>query len=328
MFRRIIAACTVILGLMTLPALAEIELKFATDSGDRDSPSGQALASWAKAIEDGSNGEIKVRVFYQNELGGQLEVFDLFVAGEVDMMLSWPSTSYDKRIGILNTPYMVTSWEDAFEAYKPGGWVNGVLNVVFNDIGLKYFGAWPEGFSGVATRGAYATDITGAANIKVRTPPLFPFPQILESMGYQTAAIDWGEVYTSIQTGVVDGDAGNVIYWDYEYFRDVLDYYVRTKHTFVTGNLLANLKAFNELSPEYQKLVEQTAIAVMRKQFDDARATDQKYVDLAVAGGMKYFELSDEQIAPIAAKVRTEVWTQMEPDVGKEIMDLIRSKVK
>lgn len=328
MIRKILSASAIILGLMTAPALAEIELKIATDSGDRDSPSGQAIANWAKAIEEGSNGEISVRVFYQNELGGQLEVFDLFVAGEVDLMLSWPSTSYDKRIGILNAPYMVTSWEDAFEAYKPGGWVNGALNVVFNDIGLKYFGAWPEGFSGVATRGSYATDIAGAKDIKVRTPPLFPFPQILESMGYQTAAIDWGEVYTSIQTGVVDGDAGNVIYWDYEYFRDVLDYYVRTKHTFVTGNLLANLESFNALSPEFQDLIESTALVEMSKQFEDARATDQKYVDLAIADGMEYFELTDEQIAPIAEKVRAEVWSQMEPDVGKDIMDLIRANVK
>ena len=325
MFGKFLSASAVALGLMALPALAEIELKIATDSGDRDSPSGQAIANWAKAIEEGSNGEIKTRVFYQNELGGQLEVFDLFVAGEVDLMLSWPSTSYDKRICILNAPYMVTSWDEAFEAYKPGGCVNGALNVVFNDIGLKYFGAWPEGFSGVATRGAYSTDIAGAAKIKVRTPPLFPFPQILESMGYQTAAIDWGEVYTSIQTGVVDGDAGNVIYWDYEYFRDVLDYYVRTKHTFVTGNLLANLESYNALSPEYQALIENSAVAEMSKQFADAQTTDQKYVDLAVADGMKYFELTDEQIAPIAAKVRAEVWTQMEPDVGKEIMDLIRA---
>jgi TRAP-type C4-dicarboxylate transport system substrate-binding protein len=325
MLGKFLSTSALALGLMASPALAEIELKIATDSGDRESPSGQAIANWAKAIEDGSNGEIKTRVFYQNELGGQLEVFDLFVAGEVDLMLSWPSTSYDKRIGILNTPYMVTSWDEAFEAYKPGGWVNGALNVVFNDIGLKYFGAWPEGFSGVATRGAYATDLAGAANIKVRTPPLFPFPQILESMGYQTAAIDWGEVYTSIQTGVVDGDAGNVIYWDYEYFRDVLDYYVRTKHTFVTGNLLANLESYNELSPEHQKLIEDSAVAEMSKQFQDAQTTDQKYVDLAKAGGMEYLELTDEQIAPIAEKVRAEVWTQMEPDVGKEIMDLIRA---
>lgn len=326
MIRKMFAATALSVAMMTSAAFAEIELKIATDSGDRSSPSGIAIANWAKAIEDGSGGEISVKVFYQNELGGQLEVFDLFVSGDVDLMLSWPSTSYDKRIGILNTPYMVTSWEEALDAYRPGGWANGVLNTVFNDIGLKYFGAWPEGFSGVATRGTYATDVAGAKNIKVRTPPLFPFPQILSSMGYQAAAIDWGEVYTSIQTGVVDGDAGNVIYWDYEYFRDVLDYYVRTKHTFVTGNLLANLESYEALSPEHQQLIQDAAVAEMTARFGVAQAEDQHYVELAVADGMEYIELTDEQLAPIMDKVRAEVWPQMEPDVGKDIMDLVRAQ--
>ncbi|WP_432640025.1 TRAP transporter substrate-binding protein DctP [Albidovulum sp.] len=327
MFRRIFSTAAFLAAFAATAASAQIELKFATDSGDRDSPSGKALAAWANAVKDGSNGEIDVKVFYQNELGGQLEVFDLFVAGEVDAMISWPSTSYDKRIGILNTPYMVTSWDEALDAYKPGGWANGVLNTVFNDIGLKYFGAWPEGFSGVASRGSYALDLDSAKGMKVRTPPLFPFPQILESMGYQTAAIDWGEVYTSIQTGVVDGDAGNVIYWDYEYFRDVLDYYVRTKHTFVTGNLLVNLETYEELTDEQKKLVEETAIATMEAQFVAAKAEDEHYVQLAVESGMEYFELTDEQLAPIVEKVRAEVWPQMEPDVGKDVMDLIRAEV-
>jgi TRAP-type C4-dicarboxylate transport system substrate-binding protein len=327
MLNKIFAATVLSAALATSAAVAQTELKFATDSGARDSPSGAALAEWARAVEEGSNGEIEVKVFYQNELGGQLEVFDLLVAGEVDAMISWPSTSYDKRIGILNTPYMVTSWDEALEAYRPGGWANGVLNTVFNDLGLKYFGAWPEGFSGVATRGGYSTDLAGAEGLKVRTPPLFPFPQILESMGYQTAAIDWGEVYTSIQTGVVDGDAGNVIYWDYEYFRDVLDYYVRTKHTFVTGNLLVNLETYESLTDEQKQLIETAAVAVMEARFGAAQAEDQHYVDLAVESGMEYFELTDEQMAPIVAKVREEVWPQMEPDVGKDIMDLIRAEV-
>lgn len=328
MFKSFFSAVVFGTALAATAASAEIELKFATDSGDPGSPSGIALAAWANAVKEGSNGEIDVKIFYQNELGGQLEVFDLFVAGEVDAMISWPSTSYDKRIGILNTPYMVTSWEEALDAYKPGGWANGVLNNVFNDLGLKYFGAWPEGFSGVATRGAYATDVAAAANIKVRTPPLFPFPQILNAMGYQSAAIDWGEVYTSIQTGVVDGDAGNVIYWDYEYFRDVLDYYIRTKHTFVTGNLLVNLETYDSMSDEHKQLIEDAAVVIMEARFQAARDEDQHYVDLWEQSGKEYFELTDEQLAPIAAKVRAEVWPQMEPDVGKEIMDLIRAQVQ
>ena len=75
------------------------------------------------------------------------------------------------------------------------------------------------------------------------------------------------------KTGVVDGDAGNVIYWDYEYFRDVLDYYVRTKHTFVTGNLLVNLKTYENLSDKHKKLIEDAAIATMQAQLKQRKLT-------------------------------------------------------
>jgi TRAP-type transport system periplasmic protein len=309
-------------------AMAQTVLRVATDSGAAGSPSGNAIANWAKAIEEGSDGELQVRVFYQEELGGQLEVFDLFVAGEIDLMLSWPSTSYDRRIGVLNTPYMVTTWEEAFEAYKPGGWVNNVLNVVFNDIGLVYFGAWPEGFNGVATRGRHARNVADASGMRVRVPPFFPYSQTLEAMGYQTASITWGEVYTSIQTGVVDGEAGNVIYWDYEYFRDVLDYYVQTRHNFVTGNLLANAESFARLSPEHQELVRSAAVDEMAKRFETAREEDEHYINLAKESGLEYILPTDEELAALAEVVRAGVWPLMDAEIGPEIMDLIRANAR
>ncbi|MCZ4354609.1 TRAP transporter substrate-binding protein DctP [Roseovarius aestuarii] len=306
----------------------DVELKVTTDSGFPDSPSGMAIAAWAKAIEEGSNGEIEVKVFYQDELGTQLEVFDLLVAGEVDLMLAWPSTTYDKRIGVVTTPFMVSSWEEATDALRPGGWANSIIDEVFAGIGLKYLGAWPEGFAGIATRGKYATTIEGANDIKVRTAPYFPNPESLQAMGYQTEVIEWGETYTSIQTGLVDGDSGNVIYWDYEYFGDLLDYFVHTKHKFGTGSILASKGSFDELSPEHQKLVVDTATQMMEIQFDAAQAEDDRNIARAIDGGMKYIELSEEETAALKEVVRSKVWPLMDENIGSEIMDKIRAHAK
>ncbi len=280
-----------------------IKLKMATDTGSKGSPTGDALDNWAKLIQQktaGTPDEIKINVFYQDELGDQKEVFDLFMAGEVDMMLNWPLTSYDKRMGLRNMPYMFLNWDQAFDAYRPGGWLNKIYNEVHNDQGLTFFGAWPEGFGGVATRGKYATTVEGAKGLKVRVPSNFPNPQTMQALGYQATAITWGEVYTSIQTGVVDGDAGNIIYWDYEYFRDVLTHYTRTKHVFVTGVLSMNTETWEELNPSQQKIVADAALLVMEKQFADAKALDQSYVDKAVAAGMKYIEPTEEELRALA----------------------------
>lgn len=305
-------------------AQAETTLKLATDSGAKGSPSGNAMDRWAKLIEEGTDGEVQVDVFYQNELGSQAEVFDLFVANEVQLTLNWPPTSYDERIGVLYAPYMVFSWEEALEAYRPGGWINDMLGGIYKDLGLKFFGAWPEGFNGVATKGKYAMTPEEASDLKVRVPPFFPMAETMQAMGYQTASIDWSEVFTAIQTGVVDGDAANIIYWDYEYFRDTLDYYNRTKQQFVTGILAMNREAWNSLTEEQQKVVQDAAVTIMEEGFVNARERDQGYVEKAKEAGMTYLEPSEEQLKTLAKPVRAEVWPLMEERFGSEIVDQIR----
>lgn len=300
-------------------------LRLATDSGTKGSPAGDALETWGQLIEEKSNGEIDVKVYYQNELGGQQEVFDLLVAGGVDMMLNWPMTSYDKRIGVIYTPYMTLSWEEAMEAYRPGGWVNELLGDIYADIGLKFFGPWPEGFNGVASRGKYALTVEDAGDLAVRTMTVFPAPQTMQALGYQTAALDWGEVYTALQTGVVDGEAGNVIYWPYEYFSDLLDYYVHTKHFFMTGILTMNMGSYESLDEAHQQAVREAAIEVMDQQFVAAREQDEHYIAKAQEDGMEYFELSDERLAEFARRAREQVWPQMDEELGSEIMDVIRA---
>ena len=131
-----------------------------------------------------------------------------------------------------------------------------------------------------------------------------------------------------MRLAVVDGDAGNVIYWDYEYFGDILDYYVRTKHIFVTGNLIANAQSMKALSQEQQDLIRDAAITLMEEQFAAAKAEDEKYVKLAVEGGMEYFEPSEEDLRPMVEKVRAEVWPLMEADIGSEIVDQMRENAK
>ncbi|SEG34457.1 TRAP transporter substrate-binding protein DctP [Billgrantia desiderata] len=300
-------------------------LRMATDSGTKGSPAGDALERWAQMIEEKSDGEIKVNVFFQNELGGQQEVFDLLVSGDVHMMLNWPMTSYDRRIGVIYTPYMTLSWEEAFDAYSPGGWVNELLGDIYADIGLKFFGPWPEGFNGVASRGKYALTMEDAGDLMVRTMTVFPAPQTMQALGYRTAAIDWGEVYTALQTGVVDGEAGNVIYWPYEYFRDILDYYVHTKHFFMTGILTMNLDVYESLPEAHRQVVAEAAEEIMNQQFVAAREQDEYYIDKAQADGMQYFELSDEQLREFAKRAREEVWPLMARELGEEIVEVIRT---
>ena len=323
--RRTLIAAAAALGLAGAAVAQDATLKLATDSGAKGSPSGDAMDRWAELIEEGTDGAVEVDVFYQNELGGQQEIFDLFVAGDVDLMLNWPTTAYSEKLSVLYAPYMVTSWEEALEAYSPDGWLYGMLGDIYDEMGLVFLGVWPEGFNGIATKGGYAMTVEEAGDMKIRVPPMFPMADAVQALGYQTATIDWGETFTAIQTGVVDGDGANIIYWDYEYFRDTLDYYNRTKQNFVAGILSANAASMEGLSTEQRQVVRDTAVTVMEEAFETARALDESYVEKAKEAGMTYVEPTQEQLEALATAVREDVWPLLEERVGPEIMETIRA---
>lgn len=324
----LVAAFTTITAPISQSAWAsddKFKLTLAADSGDKDSPIGRSMDMWSKLIKERSDGRIRVNVFYQGELGGQQELFDQLVKGNVDMMLTWPQTSYDERIGVNFLPYLVLGWDDAIKAYSQGGWLSQIVDPVYKDIGLKYFGPYPEGFGGIATKGRYATNASQAEGLKVRSQTIFPLPQTINAMGFQAVPIDWSEVYTSIQTGVVDGDSSNVIYWDYEYFRDQLNYYVHSKHNFSSYALIMNGAKWEELDAEDQGIIFNAAQEVIAKQFKDAKAEDDKWIKAAQEAGMEYIEPTTEEMHAWVQVVREQVWPQAEEKLGPEIMAEIRA---
>lgn len=299
-------------------------LVMATESGDRDSVNGKAVQSWADMIQEKSKGRMKVNVFFQGELGGQQELFDQLVKGNVHMMLAWPQTSYDRRIVVNYIPYLVLDWDDALKAYGQDGWVRKVMDPVYDDIGLKYFGPFPEGFGGIATKGRYATTFEQARGIKVRSQPIFPLPQTVQAMGFEAVPIDWAEVYTSIQTGVVDGDSSNVMFWDYQYFRDQINYFVQSSHNFASYSLLMNGETWEKMDAEDRAIVESAAMAVIEAQFKNAKAEDEKWIAAAEKAGIKYIVPSAEEKAAWVERVRKAVWPQIEQALGAEVMSVVR----
>lgn len=93
---------------------------------------------------------------------------------------------------------------------------------------------------------------------------------------------------------------------------------------FVTGVLSMNTESWENLNANQQKIVADAALIVMEKQFTDAKALDQSYVDKAVASGMKYIEPTDEEIRALAKVAREQVWPLMEEEMGSEIVQQLR----
>lgn len=223
---------------------------------------------------------------------------------------------------------MFIEWEDALTAFAPEGWLHGAMTGIYEEQGLTFLGAWPEGFNGVGTKGGAAITIADAQKCKVRVPPVSPFNEIVLALGYQTATVDWGELYSAIQTGVVDGDGANVIFYDLTYFGDVLTDWTHTRQQFLTGILTANSDSFAGLSEEHQEIIASAAREVMEAQFRDARAFDEANIEAWKAKGHNYVVPSDEALAEMKTVVREQVWPVMDKLIGEELMSLVRANAR
>ena len=327
---QIAVICLGVALVVSLPFVAQASDKkykfvLTSEGADRDSFLGKAMRNWAAMMEEKSNGRIKANVFYQGELGGQQELFDQLLKGNYHLMITWPLTSYDERMAVNYIPYLVLGWEGAIKSYGQEGWLRNVVEPIYSELGLKYFGPFPEGFGGIATKGRYATSYEEAQGLKVRSQPIFPLPQTIKAMGFQPVPIDWAEVYTALQTGVVEGDSSNVIYWDYQFFRDQLDYFVHSKHNFSSYSLLMNGQTWEELDEEDREIVASSAQAVIDQQFKEAKAEDEKWIATAQKAGMEYIVPTDQELRAWVERVHTEVWPQVEERLGKETMEVIRA---
>lgn len=305
-------------------ASERVRLSIATESGDMASPHGQAVKRVADLVSENSDGRISMNVFYQGQLGGPQELFDQLVRGNVDLFLGWPQTSYDQRLGVLTLPYLTFDWEDALTAYAKDGWISEAISPILSDMGLEYLGPFPEGFGGIATAKQYATNYEDARGIKLRSAPIYPLPQTIQAMGFQAVPIDWSEVYTSIQTGVVDGDSSNVIFWDYTYFNDLLDYFVHSKHNFSFYTFLMNQQSWNKLSEEDKQIIADAVEVVVNEQFLNARDEDNKWIEKAQQDGMEYIVPTDEELSAWIQRVRADVWTKAEATLGNDLMQAVR----
>src|SRR5690554_1861116 len=127
-----------------------------------DSTVGRSMQMWADLIEERSDGRMTAQVFHQGALGNVSEVFDHMLMGGVDMVITVPQSSYDSRVGVMSLPYLFLDWDEVESAWERDGWMNGIVDPIFSDMGLKSFGLYPYGFTGVATRGDRAVSLNEA----------------------------------------------------------------------------------------------------------------------------------------------------------------------
>ena len=327
--RKILALVLVAVLVLSLGAAATAAPKWTFKMGHPnpvDVPYDKTAHKFADLVSEKTNGQVKINIFPNNQLGDWTETFELISRGVVEMGFQIANAQYDPKLNFAYyMPYVVSDIEEAKKAYAPGGWAFGIIKDLWLEHGIQPLAVYPIGMAGVSLRSMPPApgDPNVPKNMKVRVMPLAACSMTYEALGYIATPIPYAEVYSGIQTGIVDGQQGGPPFQAWS-FRDVNKVWIQYNDFFESWWFAINMDLWNKLSKEDQDVMLKAAQEESEIQWARAEEADEEYRQKLVKEyGWEIVMLSQEQLDAVAGHVRKVVWPKMEEIVGKDLMDRI-----
>ena len=295
--------------------------------GSDTHPTMQAMKAFAKDVDTGSKGKIKVELYPNAQLGGDRELCEGVQMGTIQMAI--PSTSalagFDKRIQVLDLPYLFTTRKAAFDAVD--GELGQKLNSYLAKKGFEVLGYQENGFRHVTNSKRPIKSPADLKGLKIRTMENPMHIAFFKELGANPTPMSWGELYTALQQGTVDAQENPYAMIDDGKFYEVQKYVSETGHVFSYEILIANKKFMDKLPADLRKVVVDAAHKAIMAQRASLEKEEAAFKAKVTKAGLKANELTPEQKKPFVEATK-KVYAQFEKDLGKEIMDIARKVQK
>lgn len=225
----------------------------------RTHPVHKGILEFKKALESKSNGALKVKVFPDGQLGSERELLELLQIGSVAATKVSAATlsNFVPEYNLFGIPYLFRDNEHRFNILE------GSIGKSILEKGSKY---WLRGlcYYDAGSRSFYTKEKRirtpkDLKNLKIRVMNNHMAINMVNAMGGAATPLSYGELYTAIQQGVVDGAENNPPSFVSSNHYEVSKYYTLDQHSSVPDVLLIGTKYWDKLSEEEKVWVQEAA---------------------------------------------------------------------
>lgn len=263
-------------------------------------PDHLGLLAFEKYVESRLGDKYDVQIFPNELLGPSVKVIELVQTGAIDFAVCSTGNleTFDNVYQIFSTPYLF----DSVDAYHKVMEDKDLMSSIYKSTEAAGFESvtWFE----AGTRNFYAkTPIKTPDDLKGKKIRVQQSPtnvRMMDLFGAAAAPMSFGEVYTAIQQGVIDGAENNELALTNNKHGEVAKYYSYNQHQMVPDLLIGNVKLLNSLPPEERKIFDEAAeeaTKVERSQWD---SQIKDAIDQAKSMGVKFI---DTDVEPFKEKV-------------------------
>ena len=310
---RLLAAVGAIALLSAGQALAQTEIRVAhTHQGDFSSEIHTAAWIFANYVNENSE-TLDVSVYPNNALGEEREVYEGMQLGAgATCTISGTAilNNFTDRVGILDLPFIWQGY-DHVHAVLDGP----VGDALAEELGAQGFEvlAWMDswGYRNVVTTEVQVAEPSDLEGLKLRTIPTPIYVAAINAMGANATPMNFGEVYTALETGVLDGFEHGAAVVVANRFYEVANHVALTRHLFGPLVMSCSSTVWETLSPEEQDLMREAAVFARDVQRSLAPLREREAFDYLRDQGMTITEVDTGVFVENARSVQDELAAEM-----------------
>ena len=314
-------ACSVgLLFVAATPALAQdkIIIKFgwsATD-GPQD-PYAVGARAFKQRVEPASGGRLDVQLYPNRQIGDEKPLVEGMRLGTVDagIITNAVLAQIEPSLQLNDLPFMFAN-EDQARAHLDGA-VGQKLAANLEKRGVKLL-AWMEGgFRNMINNVRPVTKPDDVSGVKFRVMQNPVYISMFSSLGGNAVPMAWGETFTAVQQGAIDGLEIPLAIIDQAKYYEVTKYLSITNHTYSAIGLVMSKRTFDRMPDDLKKAIIEVSGPAAKAQRDAASATANEILARLEKSGMKVNRISD--VKPFRASVQS-VYEKFKDSIGPDLL--------
>lgn len=248
----------VLVGLLTACAeRSDVRVLKIAHSMDANHPVHQGIVRLSERVNELSGGDMRLDVYSGGQIGSERELMELLQIGSLAMakVSSSPMEGFVPEMKIFSIPYVFRSHQHYWRVLE--GEEGERLLRAGESVGLRglgYFDGGARSFYTVNTPVHEPDDLKGQ---KIRVQPSQTSMRMVRTLSGSPTPIAWGELYTALSQGVVDGAENNPPSFYASRHYEVTNYYSLNEHTYVPDMVLISTYIWNKLNQQEQRWLEQ-----------------------------------------------------------------------
>lgn len=270
----------------------------------------KALYHYSEKVNELSNGKIKIDVYPSGQLGEDSDCYELLQMGGLDLYRGNASTigDYGKvKISAMALPYIFRDRDHFWKVCESETGKEVLDDLKESGIGMVGICYLDEGARNFFTTTKEITSLADIKGLKIRVQNSELMLSTISALGANPTPIDYNELYTALQTGVVDGAENPPASYYSNLFYEPAPYYVLDGHTYSPSMILMSEIVWNQLSEEEQNILMEAGEDTQQYNREMIEEADEEAYDALRKEGVTITELTDkeawsEAMAPVYEK--------------------------